>query len=127
MAELPKCIRVGYRDFTVEAWAKAVAEAKQRLGECDGTDGVIRVKVELQPQLEAEVLLHEVLHACYYSGCLDPAADEEKMVNILGNQFTQVWRDNPDFVAFMSESLNPDPPFPSEEDTIGASVVKLKA
>lgn len=120
MADLPNSIRVGYRDFTVEVWAKDVAEAKQRLGEYDPSDGALRVKADLQPQLAAEVLLHETLHACYSTGCLDSSADEEKTVSILAVQLTQVWRDNPDFVAFMSESLNPDPPFPSEEDTIGS-------
>lgn len=104
MADLPKSIRVGYRDYAVVAWSTLEATAAQRYGETDRITGLIRVRADLNPQMAAEVLLHEVLHCCYEHGCAD-GGDEEKIVSLFGYQLTQVWRDNPDFVAFMSESL----------------------
>jgi len=105
---LPKSIRVGYRDYAVEDWPVALANANARWGECDRLNCVIRVRDDLLPKVKAEVLLHEVLHAAYDMGCCDNS-DEEKLVNILGNQLTQIWRDNPEFVSFMSESLTATP------------------
>lgn len=102
---LPASIRVGYLDFAVEDWKPSEAHVNGRFGECDRHHMVIRVRADLGPQKKAEVLLHEVLHACYDVGCLS-GDDEEKIVSIFGNQLAQVWRDNPDFVQFMSASLS---------------------
>jgi hypothetical protein len=108
MAEMPKSIRIGYRDYAVEHWPTNIATASNRLGECDRMNFVIRVREDMNPQLTAEVLLHEVIHAVWEMGCMGdpPSGDEERCVNILGNQLTQVWRDNPKFIAFMTESLS---------------------
>ena len=106
MPELPKSIRVGYRTYAVEDWPAIQASAAARWGECDPTNLVIRVRVDLAQMIRAEVLLHEVLHAAYDMGRLEPGADEEKTVSVLANQLAQVWRDNPDLVSFLSESLS---------------------
>jgi hypothetical protein len=104
MAKLPTKLRVGYRDYAVEDWASNLANVSDQLGECDRINCIIRIRTDLIPTVKAEVLMHEVLHAAYHMGSADNA-DEEKLVSILGNQMTQIWRDNPDFVAFMSASL----------------------
>lgn len=105
MADLPKSIRVGFRTFTVEQWDSRKAVAASCYGECDKLNGVIRVDTQFGPEKAANTLLHEVLHACWCIGYLDDEAKEEPVVGTLANQLTQVWRDNPEFVAFMSESL----------------------
>lgn len=125
MAELPKSLRIGYRDYTVEWWPTRQADQEGKLGLCNRDEATIKIAEGYDSFLTAEVLLHEVLHAAYHMGCIDPSADEEKTVSILGNQMTQIWRDNPDFVTFMSDSLNPPPDFPDEHQTIG-TVVPLK-
>lgn len=105
MAVLPKSIRVGYRSYRVEPWAAREASATSRWGECDRMNLVIRIRDDLVAQVQAEVLMHEVIHAAYSNAALQKDDDEERLVEALGNQLTQVWRDNPDLVAFMSASL----------------------
>lgn len=106
MADMPKSIRVGYREYTVEDWPSNQASAGGRWGECDRMNLVIRVRTDLAPSVRAEVLLHEVIHTAYYNAVLQKDDDEERVVETLGNQLTQIWRDNPEFVAFMSASLH---------------------
>jgi hypothetical protein len=105
MLERPTSIRVGYRDYRVLQWQSLEAQASRRLGESDHLALLIRLHEGLQPTVAAEVLLHEVLHCCWYIGDLRDADDEERTVSVMANQMTQVWRDNPDFVAFMSQAL----------------------
>lgn len=101
---MPSSIRVGFRDYRVLDWDPREANVAGRLGECDRQNGVIRVRSDLSAQMRAGVLWHEVLHAVYDMG--DLAADnEEKVVTIMANQTLQVWRDNPDLVAYISECL----------------------
>lgn len=100
--KLPETLRIGYRDFTVEAWAKPPIEVA---GECDTNWGAIKVDTQYGPERTAEVLLHEVLHAAYRNGGIEQGDSEERVVTILANQLSQIWRDNLDLVTFMSESL----------------------
>ena len=101
MTEMPKTIKVGYRDYVVEEWSPRDASAADRSGECDRLNGVIRIRTDVQPQFVAQVLWHEVLHAAYDMGDLD-TSDEEKIVTVLANQTMQIFRDNPDLLAFIN-------------------------
>lgn len=64
-----------------------------------------RIRSDIPAVTQAEVLLHEVLHCAFWFGCIEDKDDEERTVSILSNVMAQVWRDNPDFVAFMSKCL----------------------
>lgn len=103
--DMPTKMRIGYRDYAVEVWPPNVACAARKYGECDSANSVIRIDTCYGPAVTAETLLHEVLHACYESGNIDGEDDEERTVSAMSKQLAQVWRDNPDFVAFMSEAL----------------------
>src|SRR5688572_7820069 len=102
MAELPKRLQVGYLTYAVEQWAKSPPD---QCGECDNNWGIIKVDVQYGPQRTAEILLHEVLHAIYRNGAIEAGDEEERVVTILANQLSQIWRDNPELVTFLSESL----------------------
>ena len=104
---LPSSVRVGYRDYSILEWSSIDASSARRLGEADHHALVIRVRTDLPRQLIAEVLLHEVLHCCFWSGAIEHRDTEERIVLTLGNQLAQVWRDNPAFVTFMSDHLSP--------------------
>lgn len=101
---MPTQIRVGYRDFTIEEWPTARACSADRLGECDKDGGIIRVRTDFGQVKTASTLLHEVLHAAYHMGNIN-GDDEENIVSIFANQLTQIWRDNPQFVAFMESTF----------------------
>ena len=106
MADLPKSIRVGYRDFAVEAWDPLAASGAACFGEFASMQGVIRLRADLPPQELANTLLHELMHAMHFTGGIRGGEkSEEDTVVILANQLAQVWRDNPEFVQFMSEAL----------------------
>ena len=102
---LPERIRVGYRDYAVVAWDALEAQASCRLGESDHYALIIRVHAGLKPQVAAEVLLHEIMHCCWWAGDIHADDGEERTVTVLATQLTQVWRDNPGFVAFMAGAL----------------------
>lgn len=102
---MPTTIRVGHLDYRVEDWTPSEAYVNGRFGECDKHHLVIRVRADLPAQRKAEVLLHEVLHAAWEMGDLSDGCAEEKVVTVLANQMTQVWRDNPEFVSFMEGSF----------------------
>ncbi|CTQ45686.1 hypothetical protein [Roseibium aggregatum] len=53
-------------------------------------------------------VIHEVLHACFYTSNLsrlDPGEHEEMTVTMLANSLTQVFRDNPDFLDWVRFSI----------------------
>lgn len=102
---MPKTIRIGYQDFAVEAWPHAIANASDRLGECDKLNNILRVSDSLNDRTAANTLLHEVMHACWYVAGLDGGDGEERVVNCMANQMAQVWRDNPKLVTFISAKL----------------------
>ena len=104
--KLPATIKVGYRDYTVEAWEPITASANRRLGESDHFGLMIRVRADIPAQIKAEVLLHEILHCAWWVGAVEDKDDEERTVSVVANVMSQVWRDNPEFVAFMSECLS---------------------
>jgi hypothetical protein len=104
-AALPKSVRIGYRDYTIENWASNMAAGAHRYGECDKMNGIIRVDTQFGPVKAANTLLHEIMHACCDIGEREDADNEERTVSVLAGTLTQVWRDNPDLVAFMSQAL----------------------
>ena len=45
------------------------------------------------------------MHACWYDGGLEDEDKQERTINVLANQLTQVWRDNPHVVAWIDAQL----------------------
>jgi len=107
MSSLPASIRVGYLDFAVEIWVTQHANAAGRYGECDKANAIIRVDTSYGPVKAASTLLHEVIHACFDVAGIEDTDSEERTVTHLSNQLAQVWRDNPDLVAYLSDALRP--------------------
>jgi hypothetical protein len=103
--ELPSKVRVGYRDFAITTWAPAEAYVRERAAECDKFNLIIRVRADLPPSVMAECLLHEVIHAAYEMAALERNDDEERVVTGLTNQLSQIWRDNPELVAYLSRAF----------------------
>lgn len=102
---LPGSIRVGYRTYRVEEFEILDATSADKFGECDHIRGLIRVRMDLGPVVIANTLLHEVLHACCEVGGLQDDDKEERVVEVLSNQLTQVWRDNFEWSSWMEAML----------------------
>jgi hypothetical protein len=105
-AALPASVRVGYRTLAVEAWAHEEADTAGECGRFDTENDRILIDTAYGAATVAETLIHEVLHACYALGHVSEQDSEERTVAILSTQLAQVIRDNPDLVAFLSESLS---------------------
>lgn len=99
---LPTKIKIGYRDFIV---VPTLDRQDENFGDCDVNRGVIRVCTDYGPVRTGHTLLHEALHAAWASARLSDKETEERVVTGIGDVLAQIWRDNPDFVAFISESL----------------------
>lgn len=74
-------------------------------GECDNAQSEIRIRADLDPVKAANTTLHEVLHACYFVGALRDEDNQERIVSVLANQFTQVARDNPRLMEWLAWQL----------------------
>lgn len=110
----PTSLRVGYIDFTVEYLEEADWEA-QGFPDSDGgqTNGSQARIVIRQPEKQheihtKEILLHEILHAVFYSsgltieGGLRQVEDiEEHVVGRLSPVLLQTLRDNPELAAYL--------------------------
>lgn len=98
----PKNIKVGYKDYTVE-----VAPLRDRYGECDKEKRKI-LYAPGQSKLERlNTILHEIDHAAWDVGGLDDTEPEEKVVTVLNNVRTGVFRDNPKLMAWINHMLSP--------------------
>ena len=107
---LPKSVRVGYRDYAVNEYDARMAEAERQWGW--HSSGLHEIQVRLSGLRDSEIantLLHEVLHAAYQVADIKQGDDEERTVTAIANQLTQVWRDNPELIAFISDALTPQP------------------
>lgn len=105
MTQMPNLIRVGYRDYAVLAWDREDGQAAEMLGRCDSDAGRIHVDVTRDRQKVANVLLHELLHAAWAEANLQDEDDEERTVSGLANMMSQIWRDNPLLVEYITEAL----------------------
>jgi hypothetical protein len=104
MTDLPSSVRIGFQDFTIDPYWETPAPAN---GEFRRDEGMIKYDSALPVQRVAATVLHEVIHGAWDMGRLGDGPDEEHAVTVLANQLAQVWRDNPELVAYLSEALGP--------------------
>jgi len=103
--DFPKSIRVGFRTYRVMPFAPAgpLVHRDRNGAHCFET-AIIMVDDTLDPQQGAQVLLHEILHACWAVGGLDEETDEERIVTIFARVLTQVWQDNPKVMKWIGKN-----------------------
>lgn len=102
---LPSSIRIGFRDYQVVELPWQDSDSQERFGDCDTNHSIIRVAMHYGAVRAAHTLLHEVLHGAWDAARLSPREQEEGAVTGLADILAGVWRDNPEFVRFLSESL----------------------
>lgn len=100
--KLPSSVRVGFRDFEIVGLDHM---DENNFGDCDVNKSVIRICTNFTGPRVANTTIHEVLHAAWSSARLGNKEGEERVVTHLADQLTQIWRDNPELVAFISASL----------------------
>jgi hypothetical protein len=109
--KLPTSVIVGYRTYAIEELSVERSDADDIVGLHHNHPPKIEVRTEgIAPEDAANTLLHEILHACWEVGNLPKRASEEKAVHMLSNQLAQVWRDNPQVVAWVTATVARDGP-----------------
>jgi|TARA_Y100000361_G_scaffold115848_1_gene106655 hypothetical protein len=109
-----KVIKVGYSDITINLATPNFK--KDNMSDCYGQYLQRENKIEIQPELEkideANVLLHEILHAIAYisgetieGGRLNESSNEEAVVNNFSNHLIQVFRDNNWLLSYFINNL----------------------
>jgi hypothetical protein len=90
---IPGKIKIFGYEFTVDLLDEE--RMHDVIGWCDHNRQAIHVQAGLVPELEAETLIHEILHAIAHFTHLKETSDEERWVQCLGMGFHTVLHDNP--------------------------------
>ena len=97
---MPSSIKVGPHTYPI------VREPKSKMldhGLCDWDKVRIVIQARLPKSKAAEVLLHEILHACTYPSMADVRnKTDEEFVDVVAPVLLQVLEDNPELVEYLT-------------------------
>ncbi len=105
MSGYPETIRIGFMDYNLKFVPKGLRNPID--GEhCSHTQSM-RVVADTTGQYRASVVLHEVIHGCFYTSGLrdDGKLTEESVAESLSHALCGVIRDNPDLVKVLQKDL----------------------
>jgi hypothetical protein len=108
---LPTSVRIGPHVYTI----REMSEVDYLKSGFMGSHLASQLEIEIYPKqpfrVKGEVLLHEILHGCYFMAGLrhDGPPNEERTVDGLGLQLFGVLRDNPDVLAYIVAASKAQP------------------
>ena len=106
VSSLPESIRVGAFDIALKAVDATDASVMEAHGYFDAGPSIIGIRTNHpSPPRVADTLLHETLHAIWWTAGLKDSDDEERVVSALGVGLTQVLRDNPWLLKWLAKAL----------------------
>ncbi len=97
----PATIKVGYTTLDVVPFSLDLAATPNLYGRFDRAACTIEYHAKQHPQHILDTFIHEVLHACWAQAALSDDDDEERIITGLSNAFTQVLKDNPEFLKWI--------------------------
>ena len=101
-SELPESIKIGYRNYKLEAWKQTVATANEASGQFFITAGVLGYNQEEKGVSHANTILHEIMHGIIYQWNMElDDKVEETVVSGLANGLTTVFVDNPELLGYL--------------------------
>ncbi len=101
---VPKSIKIGGHRFQVKIVPRKVL-GEDWFGQTDSKTNTIKIAHALARSRQAEVLLHECLHAIIV-GHITKEEEEETIVTVLGQGLTQLIKDNPRLFTKMIAALS---------------------
>lgn len=113
--KFPSKVKIGFADYRIDRWAAKESFSRDRRGECCNITNVIRVADGLDDRQAAATLLHEIMHALWWTFKFDnlqaaPAEQdrEEPYVSALSSGMATVMRDNPNVFEWVHGALRGD-------------------
>ena len=111
--EIPKKIKIGYQDVTIERVTASFSRPTDSYGEYEHRKNTITIQENLSDLDEADTLLHEILHGiCYINSLtisgmpLDKEDKEEVVVNQITNSLMEVFKNNKWLLKFFNQKIN---------------------
>lgn len=109
----PLTLRIGFDNFKVLPLTEAQSVEMGIDGRInwnrDGVAGdcVILINSNSRPSRQAEILIHELLHAAYHLGGIDndKKLTEEEVCTGLDGPLTKIFMDNPNLLAVIMQAL----------------------
>ena len=94
---IPERIRIGYKEYRIEAQGRQDTDNDSHLGFVSHDHNLIRSQAHGEKSECANTLLHEILHCCCHVGEMGLDYDnEERAVSILANHLIAAMQDNPE-------------------------------
>ena len=131
MQPLPLKIKVLFQDVVIEPVVHTSVDDNGNLGTYCASESAIRLAVRGNANV-GEVLLHEIMHACFYladMSHLRKKCTEEQIVNRMSTALATVMRDNGDVFRWITHALegatdggDKDTPHGAHNDQGGSSV-----
>lgn len=91
---LPKKVRVAWADFAIEV-ARISEMEDDNLGLCKPRYSTIYIDTDQSDDAALDTVVHEILHAVWYTQNLNDKAKEEDAVTSLAHGLILLFRDNP--------------------------------
>jgi hypothetical protein len=104
-AALPRTIKIAVYEYDLVDWEQEAADNEECLGQCDRFAFVIRIRTDIPDSSYAEVLEHEINHACWHAAALKSKAAEETVINRLTPFMLMARRDNPEIYAWIDRAI----------------------
>ena len=102
---IPKDIKVGPYTFQILPRGMSWFNTQGVYGNMISDQLEINVVTAFIPIVVLDTLIHECLHAVYFTNHLEDKDDEERTVSTLATSWTGLLRDNPQFVVFQNQVL----------------------
>lgn len=102
--KLPEKVKVAGFDISIVEWDHHVASAAARFGEFSCLEQNIKIDKTLGKQKLLDTFLHEINHAIYWAYGMQDEDKEERIVSTFATAWQQIFRDNPEVIAFVSEA-----------------------
>ena len=102
--KLPDKVRVAHVDVNIESMTPQQASSRGRWGEWTPNDGMTD-RIEIGDRSHPEVvctLIHEINHVVWWAYELEKGDEEERVVGVMATAWAQIYRDNPELVAFIA-------------------------
>jgi hypothetical protein len=104
---MPSSVLIGYAPITIREMPGDEAVARDINGWWNYEQSLIEVAENIAPQVKAEVLLHEILHACCTFGNVGlNDEDEERVVQGMAPVLLDMLCNNPEVVKWLQEQIH---------------------